>query len=211
MNRFSVVVSMLVVASLCVLTTRLAFASEAPATTNDDPDERRLLGFVADAGVGGTTAFGLLHPTLHLGGSLVIDRSLFVGVFWQGTLGEQYPADEVDDRLYYDLQMLGGRVSYFWFRDWTTPLGLSLAGGWGEVSADFREAAVGEEATTDAFGEDNFFWIEPTLAADLRLFEYAHARLEAGYRFAGGVDYRAASNANTSGVFVRLSIVGGLF
>lgn len=170
------------------------------------------LGGVADVGIGVTSAFGSALPMVSVGGSIVIDRRWLVGASWQGSLGEQEPEGELDEQLYYDLRLVGARLTHLWMPQRLTPVGLTLAGGWGEVEADLRDRFdPDDDSDGPSFGEDNFGWIEPSVAVHLRLVEHLHLRLEAGYRVALGVDYRAASSSDTSGAFIRLSAIGGYF
>lgn len=221
MNRTLHAVSMLL---LSALLTSASFSHEAFAqdvadtstTEQEAPESATLfsgnlvLGGVAEVGAGVTSAYGLAHPTFHLAGSLVIDRRFFIGVMWQRTLGERNPPDEVDERLYYDMNLVGARLSYLWMAERVVPFGLSLGLGWGEVDADLLER-FDSELAEESFGEENFFWAELAVTAHVRLIEHLHLKVEGGYRFAPGAEYRAASSADISGVFVRLSLVGGYF
>lgn len=164
------------------------------------------IGAYASVGVGLGSLAEVPLPRVQAGVNVLFQNRWGLGVTFRRSLGEPSPEAELDG-LYYDMVMWGGQAEYMMPLGNRFLVGAALAGGWGEVDADF---VVDTEADTP-FGEENFAWAEGTLNAQAVLYRFVRLRLDAGWTQAFGVDYRVLDSADLSGPTVTLSLLGGYF
>jgi hypothetical protein len=164
------------------------------------------IGAYAIVGVGLGSLAEVPLPRVQAGVNVLFQSRWGLGVTFRRSLGEPSPEAEVDG-LYYDTVMWGGQAEYMMPLGNRFLVGAALAGGWGEVDADF---VVDTELDTP-FGEENFAWAEATLNAQAVLHRFVRLRLDAGWTQAFGVDYRVLDSADLSGPTVTLSLLGGYF
>jgi hypothetical protein len=129
------------------------------------------------------------------GGGLVINRAVFIGVYFEGIVTNHYREDLqtiVDaERPKISFEHGGLWLGYIYKVKKAIHGGLSTKLGWGEI--DLKDGDSGNPAS-DYDYRDRIFSITPQVEMELNMTRWFRINVGIGYRFVAGIDATYADN-----------------
>lgn len=155
------------------------------------------------------------NSTLALPGvraGVQLGQGLAIGGSFSRSVGEMRPASEISDQLYMDMQLGGLLLEFTTAPNKLVHFTFPLVIGAGEVEMDTRERFEYLTGMDDNnFGEEHFFFIEPSAQLEINLHKYVRLNLGASYRFVNNASYRGLDHADLSGFNAVFGIKAGMF
>lgn len=199
---------LLVLAFACTSIASYAQDETESKTLFNDPISLSELGFYVNP----TYQIGNLdEATAHIlgvRGGVMLSSSVTVGGAYHWTLNNISPQSEVVDNLYMDMRLGGAFVEYTLWSDQVFHLTFPLMIGIGEVEMDWETDI---DTDTNPYGEENFFFIEPSAQLEVNLMKNIRFHTGIAYRIVGNMDYRALDQSDISGLTGVAGLKIGLF
>ncbi|WKN44982.1 hypothetical protein [Tunicatimonas pelagia] len=188
--------------------TTTSYAQDDSRTLFNNPGSLSELGFYINP----TYQIGNLdEATAHIfgvRGGVMLSPNLTVGGGYHWTVNNIDPVSEPMNNLYLDMRLGGAFVEYTVWSNNTFHLTFPLMVGMGEVEMD-RETS--NDTDTNPFGEQNFFFVEPSAQLEVNLMQNVRLHTGVAYRVVGNMDYRALDQSNIDGLTGVVGLKVGLF
>ncbi|WKN42159.1 outer membrane beta-barrel protein [Tunicatimonas pelagia] len=197
---------LLVLAFVCISIASHAQDETEPKTLFNNSVSLSKLGFYVNP----TYQIGSIdEATAHIfgvRGGVVLNPNWTVGGGYHWTVNNIDPASEPINNLYLDMRMGGAFVEYTVWSNQLFHLTFPLMIGVGEVEMD-RETSN----DTNPFGEENFFFVEPSAQLEVNLMKNIRFHTGIAYRIVGNMDYRMLDQSDISGLTGVAGLKIGLF
>jgi hypothetical protein len=140
----------------------------------------------------------------HIRGGISYKKQFNIGGFYNVSLNQIYPSNEVLPNVYMDYWNAGGYVEYTVLSKKLVHVTLPIYLGYGEVQMD------NEMGELD-LGEANFATFEPNLLLEINLHKYAKFNIGGGYRWVSEMNYRNFNQNDISGITASVGFKFGIF
>ncbi|MEM9672671.1 MAG: hypothetical protein AAF992_08745 [Bacteroidota bacterium] len=200
--------SLLVLALVCTSVIGYAQDETEPKTLFNNPVSLSELGFYINP----IYQIGNLdEATAHImgvRGGVMLSPNLTVGGAYHWTLNNISPQSEVVDNLYMDMRLGGAFVEYTLWSNRVLHLTFPLMVGMGEVEMDWETDI---DTDTNPYGEENFFFIEPSAQLEVNIMRNVRLHTGVAYRIVGNMDYRRMDQADINGLTGVVGLKFGVF
>lgn len=151
------------------------------------------LGAMAEAWYGYNQIQGADAHLLGVRAGAVFNRQLTLGGFYQQSVNQVLPENELLTNIYLDFWSAGGFVEYTLASNKLVHFSFPLFIGIGEVQMDNEDGDAN-------LGEANFLLIEPTALMEVNLLKNIRLNIGAAYRFTSEVTYRSVDQNDLMGL-----------
>lgn len=171
---------------------------------NGNPIKTKDLGVFLAPSLSFTQMDGSAATLFNLRGGIGIKDKVSIGAYFNTSLNQIKPQNEVITDIYMDYWTVGGFAEYTLLSKKIFHLTFPLYIGYGEVQMD-------SELRDVELGEANFFKIEPSALLEVNLHKYVRFNVGAGYRIVDQVNFRGINQSDLSGLTGYVGLRFGLF
>ena len=166
-------------------------------------DKSKIGLFIAPA-LGLSQMAGKDAALFNLRGGVSFNEKLSIGAFYNVSLNQIRPENEVIPNIYLDYWSAGALIEYTILSKNIVHLTFPINLGYGEVQMDSENGELN-------LGEANFLLIEPSALLEINLIKNVRFNLGAGYRFIEQMNYRSTDESDFTGLTGYIGLKIGLF